>query len=164
MARGRLRGFRPERLRLARQAAGLTQEQLAIRTDISRASIGSWEAGRTAPDPRNAVRLAQALHLSIQALTGITVADAQPADFRLWRGLTRQMVAELSGVAEPVLGQIERFAVRPGPDTASRLARLFGIERRTYLAAWERGRARLSAGHVGTGFPHRDLPTTAPDE
>lgn len=156
MARGRLRGFRPDRLRAARHAAGLTQEQLAIRADVSRASIGSWEAGRAAPDPRSGFRVAHALRLRVQSLTSITATEAEPSDFRVWRGLTRPMVEELSGVTEPVLGQIERFVTRPTPSTASRLARLFDTDRRTYLAAWERGRAKLATPTVGMRNTHPD--------
>ncbi len=143
MARGRLRGFRPERLRAAREAARLTQELLAIHAGISRASIGSWEAGRAAPDPRSAVRVADALGLNVQQLTAIEDEDAEPADFRVWKGLTRPMVEQLCGVTEQSLGLVERFSTRPGPDTVQRLAQLFDVDRDAYVAAWERGHARV---------------------
>jgi len=145
MARGRLRGFRPERLRAAREASGLTQELLAIHAGISRSSIGSWEAARAAPDPRSAVQVADTLGLQVQQLTDIAIEDAEPADFRIWKGLTRLMVEQACGVTEQSLGQVERFSSRPGPDTVQRLARLFGVERDVYVAAWERGHARAIA-------------------
>lgn len=145
MARGRLRGFRPERLRAAREASGLTQELLAIHAGISRSSIGSWEAARAAPDPRSAVQVADTLGLQVQQLTDIAIEDAEPADFRIWKGLTRLMVEQACGVTEQSLGQVERFSSRPGPDTVQRLARLFGVERDVYVAAWERGHARVIA-------------------
>jgi len=149
MARGRLRGFRPERLRAAREASGLTQELLAIHAGISRSSIGSWEAGRAAPDPRSAVQVADTLGLKVQQLTDIAIEDAEPADFRIWKGLTRLMVEQACGVSEQSLGQVERFSSRPGPDTVQRLAHLFGVERDVYVAAWERGHARVIAPRGG---------------
>lgn len=55
-------------LRALRQQAGLSQEELAARTQVSRASIQNWEGNRTAPRRAETRRLATALGLTIEAL------------------------------------------------------------------------------------------------
>ena len=37
----------------ARQAVGLTQEQVAEAMDISRQTLSNWETGKTSPDAEN---------------------------------------------------------------------------------------------------------------
>lgn len=145
MARGRLRGFRADRLRAARTAAGLTQEMLAIRAGLSRGTVTHWESGRSAPDPRSALRVGEVLGVAVRDLTAITSAEAEPADFRAWAGFTRPLVNAATGIPEEALGQIERFVARPSPAAAAELGALFGVEPATYLSAWERGRALASA-------------------
>ncbi len=49
------------RLRVRREAAGLTQDQLAELVGISRQSLGKLERGDTEPRPSTIVRLARAL-------------------------------------------------------------------------------------------------------
>src|SRR5579862_6330190 len=39
----------PEALRIARQSAGLSQEQLALRAGVDESSIAKWERGETIP-------------------------------------------------------------------------------------------------------------------
>ena len=46
-----------ERLRQLRKNAGLSQEQLAEKLDISRQAVSKWEAGSSSPDIHNIVQL-----------------------------------------------------------------------------------------------------------
>jgi Zn-dependent peptidase ImmA (M78 family)/transcriptional regulator with XRE-family HTH domain len=50
--------FDPQRLTLARWAAGLTKRELAARLDISPASLTQYEAGNTTPRPRTLAGMA----------------------------------------------------------------------------------------------------------
>ena len=55
-------------LRDLREQAGLSQEELASKAQVSRASIQNWEGNRTAPRRAESRRLAAALGVSVDAL------------------------------------------------------------------------------------------------
>jgi putative transcriptional regulator len=56
------------RLREARTAAGLTQQQLADRLGVDQAVIARWETGVQEPRVRAAVRLSEVLGTTANAL------------------------------------------------------------------------------------------------
>lgn len=59
-----------ERLRQLRKHQGMTQEQLAQLTHVSRQTISNWETGRAAPDYDMLRALAEALNTSASDLLG----------------------------------------------------------------------------------------------
>jgi transcriptional regulator with XRE-family HTH domain len=75
MARPLLRG---DRLQAAREAVGLTREELATRLELSSpARVRVWESGLERPRPRFVPRLAAALDAAIAAaLDAVTATDA----------------------------------------------------------------------------------------
>lgn len=65
-------GF-PERLRAARKAAGLTQEELGFQVGVTKASVSAWETGREVPGFRLLPMIREALGQSLDLLVcGIT--------------------------------------------------------------------------------------------
>ena len=60
-----------ENLRSARQRRGYSQRELAEKLFISTQAISKWERGETAPDLMHTYSLAEILHISIDALTGV---------------------------------------------------------------------------------------------
>jgi transcriptional regulator with XRE-family HTH domain len=62
-----------ERIRTARRAAGLTQEQLAERTDLSRNTIGNTERGNYSPRLDSLAMIAAAVRVPVSVLvdTGV---------------------------------------------------------------------------------------------
>ena len=58
-----------ETIRALRQGAGLTQEGLAERMEVSRQAVAKWEAGKSSPSTENLVRLAEVLGVGVEALT-----------------------------------------------------------------------------------------------
>src|SRR5262249_41926734 len=58
------------RLRQARERAGLTQADLALRAGVSRQLVGAAESGRHAPAVDTALRLSRALGASVEELFG----------------------------------------------------------------------------------------------
>ncbi len=62
------------RIRAFRKLKGLTQLELAEKVNISIAVIGSIERGTRKPDERILLRIAEALDVSLEELTG---AEAQ---------------------------------------------------------------------------------------
>ena len=67
---GRPAGRAGDRLRLARQARGYSQQQLARMAGVSRQAVSAVEAGLSDPSLRVALALARALALSVEDLFG----------------------------------------------------------------------------------------------
>lgn len=57
-----------EKLREARKAAGLSQEQLAEKLSVSRSAVAKWEVDNGMPDVSNLKAMAQLLDISIDYL------------------------------------------------------------------------------------------------
>lgn len=58
----------PEKVRTARSALGLSQEELAQQIGVSRRSVIAYETGQKTPRDATIYKLAMALHVSIQYL------------------------------------------------------------------------------------------------
>lgn len=58
-------------LRKAREAAGLSQKQVAVDLSISNPTVSEWESGRKFPSTSNLIKLAQLYGVSIDYLVGI---------------------------------------------------------------------------------------------
>jgi putative molybdopterin biosynthesis protein len=87
-------------LRLARQARGFSQQQLASMAGVSRQAVSAVESGHSDPSLRVALALAQALGLSVEDLFG----PGEPA----------APVAAVS--VAPVRGRADRVALAPVGD------------------------------------------------
>ncbi|MGH3294325.1 MAG: helix-turn-helix transcriptional regulator, partial [Trebonia sp.] len=87
-------------LRLARQARGFSQQQLASMAGVSRQAVSAVESGHSDPSLRVALALAQALGLSVEELFG----PGEPAD-----PVTAVSVA-------PLRGKTDRVALAPVGD------------------------------------------------
>ena len=58
----------PKRLKKARSALGLTQEQLGFELDVTKSTISAWENGRDAPGFRLLPKLKAVLGVSLDHL------------------------------------------------------------------------------------------------
>lgn len=66
------------RLRVARELAGLTQEQLGVGmrpdgADLGKGAISAWETGRSVPDARQIAIIRERLGVSADHLLGSTL-------------------------------------------------------------------------------------------
>ena len=59
-----------DRMRVIRQRRGLSQTQLAKMVDMARQQINNYEKGRFEPGIETALKIADALHVSLDILTG----------------------------------------------------------------------------------------------
>ena len=57
-----------ERLKEARKNTGMTQEEVAERVLVSRATISSWENGKTLPDIASLISLSDLYNISLDEL------------------------------------------------------------------------------------------------
>lgn len=57
-----------ERLREARNQAGMTQEQVAESIMVSRVTISHWENGKSLPDIASLINLSDLYHISLDSL------------------------------------------------------------------------------------------------
>ena len=145
MARGRLRGFNPERLRQHREARNLSQQELATAADVSVSSVQNWEAGTHCPDLAAANKLARALSIDIRELINLSPDDVRLVDLRTCTGRYRADVADELGWTLPQLGSIERGERTPTTQQRDELADLYQVEPAAIDAAHERTVAHRKA-------------------
>jgi len=131
-------------LRLARQARGFSQQQLASMAGVSRQAVSAVESGHSDPSLRVALALAQALGLSVEELFG----PGEPAT-----PVTAVSVAPLRGRTDRVaLAPVgDRFVALPlRGDAGSGLGFLpaGGLANPANLA----GTAAVTGGRNGAGF------------
>jgi transcriptional regulator with XRE-family HTH domain len=70
-----------DRIRSARERAGLTQDELAARCRVGRTVVAQWEAGTAAPDPQALAALARALQADLAWFRGTVATTAEPPGF-----------------------------------------------------------------------------------
>lgn len=76
-----------ERIKAARKQAGMTQQELAEKLEISFVGVSQWESGRRNPKESTLARIADVLDVPLGYLTGSGFRDkAEIADFvnRAW--------------------------------------------------------------------------------
>jgi putative molybdopterin biosynthesis protein len=130
-------GANGARLRLARQARGFSQQQLAGMADVSRQAVSAVESGHSDPSLRVALALAQALGMTVEDLFGPGEAA---------RPVSAVPVAPLAdGQARVVLAPVgDQFVALPlTGDTAAGMGFIpaGGLAARTGLARQARGPA-----------------------
>ena len=122
-----------EKLRAAREAAGLTQAQLAVAVGLAGGErISEWERGASSPrTPELLHRVARACHVRPSALLR---DDPSPqVDLRWLRfsaGVTLDEVAEAADTPPPTVRRWERHGLPASlsPQVARSLAEVLGVE------------------------------------
>ena len=61
-----------QRIREHRRRAGMSQEALARRMDVSRQAVTKWESGQSAPSTENLFRLAELFGTTVDLLLPLT--------------------------------------------------------------------------------------------
>ncbi len=67
-----------EKIQTLRKGAGLSQEQLAERLNVTRQAVSKWETGEGKPDIDTLLPLSRALHTTVDDLLDETVEAPQP--------------------------------------------------------------------------------------
>jgi len=90
-----------EDLKAARLRAGLSQQEVAARVDVTQPTISNWESGSTTIPHDDRIRLREFLDISLGEVA--ESAHEEPSPFGAWVGRTRAekqlTVAELAGRA-----------------------------------------------------------------
>ncbi|WP_288636701.1 helix-turn-helix transcriptional regulator [uncultured Limosilactobacillus sp.] len=81
-----------QQLTKLRQAAGLSQEQLADQLHVSRQAISKWENGSALPDIEKIIQIASILHVSLDEL----VLAKEPSASSSWTGLSTPISSKTS--------------------------------------------------------------------
>ncbi|WP_100500241.1 helix-turn-helix transcriptional regulator [Geodermatophilus chilensis] len=144
MARPLLRG---DRLQAAREAMGLTREELATKLELSSpARIRVWEMGLERPRPRYVPRLAAALGVDPVYLLGVDSGDPPLAALRLAAGLATN---EVTAPGVSVMTYVRLEDGRPGADPSARviaaIAEVLGVDVPRVEAAVRRSRSDHAA-------------------
>lgn len=141
----------PRPLRRLRQAAGLSQVELARKAGVGLSSLKAWEQGGV-PALSDLRGLALALDLSTHTLAGHLSVDLprqllpstwRPGDLpdvllvlRGWSRLTQRTLAERCGVSLATVRAWEQGRGQPADVLRSRLERLYRLSPNTLLAAY----------------------------
>ena len=81
------------RIRTLREAAGLTQSELAATAYVTRQSVGNWERGNTLPDVQSLQLVAKALNTTVDGLLGDGLPDMLEETAEARRQLTHCLAA-----------------------------------------------------------------------
>ena len=97
-----------EKLKEARKAAGMTQEQLASTLSVSRQAVTKWEADKGIPDVENLKNLSRALDVSIDYLlddgTQLDLSvTKKPIDLRKYGDEGRLSRIKKTGIKEKIV-------------------------------------------------------------
>lgn len=133
MGSGGVRGFLPERMRLARARSGLSYRQLAPLVGVSPTTLFSYETGRAKPRPPKLTALAKALGCATTYLAPLP-ASASLRDHREHAGLYLREVAALLGVSDATVLRME--AGTHWPDDPERWANAYGLTVKGFAEAW----------------------------
>lgn len=106
--------FRPERLQLAREAAGLQRNELAERLDLSASAVGQFEGGRARPAPETVLRLALALGVPPEFFAGPApvLVPAEQCHFRRQRGSAQAEQRRVRALGALALELVEHLDTR----------------------------------------------------
>ena len=66
----------PQRLKELRKRSGFSQKSLSARLGVSQQAVGTWETGRSSPDPETLAQLAALLNTSTDDLLGLAAVDS----------------------------------------------------------------------------------------
>jgi DNA-binding XRE family transcriptional regulator len=144
MARPLLRG---DRLQAAREAAGLTRDQLAAKLELSSpARVRVWETGLERPRPRFVPRLAAALGVDPLYLLNVDAEDPPLAALRLAAGFATN---EVTAPGLSVMTYVRLEDGRPGVDDSAKViaavAEVLGVDVARVEAAVRRSRSDHAA-------------------
>ena len=144
MARPLLRG---DRLQAAREATGMSREELATKLELSSpVRVRVWEMGLERPRPRFVPRLAVALGVNPLYLLDVDPDDPPLAALRLAAGLATN---EVTGPGLSVMTYVRLEDGRPGADPSATviaaIADVLGVKVSRVEAALRRARSDHAA-------------------
>lgn len=129
-------------LRTRREAAGLSQAQVARALEVGTEVVYNWERGRHVPQERRLAQIAGVLGVDVGAL----LVDG-PRDLRRLRwlaGCNAVEAAQAAGVTPTTWARWESGRVRRIPDTVvlGRLERLFKVSAATVESGFRMSQSR----------------------
>lgn len=149
-------GFRGDRLRRSREAAGLDLRTLTLALELSTPErVRQWERGLERPRPRFIPLLARAVGLDPLELLDVDVQDPPLAGLRLAAGLSIPDITSIAGVSRGTFQRLEGGWPSGGPPAqlVQALAAAFGRTSGEVEAAIRRSRADVAAAAVGGATP-----------
>jgi Zn-dependent peptidase ImmA (M78 family)/transcriptional regulator with XRE-family HTH domain len=111
--------FDPDRLRIAREASGLLQRELAEQIKVTAAAVSQYEHGRARPSPHTLQQIAERLGYPVDFFAGDRPVDEAEAEAGFFRKLaraptrSRQRAKVLPLLLRDLVNTIERHARLP---------------------------------------------------
>jgi transcriptional regulator with XRE-family HTH domain len=142
-------GVDPGALRAAREAAGLTQHQLARLVGVAGGErVSRWELGTSEPRPDILVRLARALDLAAVDLLDLVDGKPDLRALRLAAGLSAEDAAARAHVSKASYKRWEagKWERLPSKQSLTGLARAMRVNTKVVAAALEHSRRLAERG------------------
>lgn len=102
-----------EKIRHARQNAGMSQEKLADTIQVKRATLAAWEIGRNEPDAETIRNIAIACNVSTDWL------HEMPVDFTSMPDDARRLAEKIADLSEHDRQILEKVLAAMAPDAKS---------------------------------------------
>lgn len=102
-----------EKIRHARQNAGMSQEKLAESIKVKRATLAAWEIGRNEPDADSIRNIAVACNVSTDWL------HEMPVDYTSMTDDARYLAEKIASLSERDRQILEKVLAAMGADTKS---------------------------------------------
>lgn len=143
--RKRAAAFSPQRLKIERRAAGITQAKLAAVAKLSVQSVSNYERGVATPSAAILKRMAKALRIAPNKLVD-TANDVELNELRYGAGLGQDAVGTQLGLKPGSFSAVERGHRPPTPRQVELLATIYGHTPEYIMDAWRRTREILEEG------------------
>ena len=129
-------------LRNARTKAGLTQDEVAEKPEVTTQTVRNWEVGRREPSANHKEALSRTYDIQTAELVGLnnrkgltavapfTRVVADPERLKIARqrsGLQQRQAANQSGMSPETLGRYERGVATPSKAKLESLASTYGV-------------------------------------
>ena len=100
-----------ERLRNAREAAGMSQQQMASRLGVKGSTVNNWEAGKEDPRANRLQMIASLLNVPLMWLLAGSQNVPDPATYLDSAQMARQKLAEVNGKMTELRNSLEELEI-----------------------------------------------------
>lgn len=140
--RRELRGFDPDRLRIARTSARYSKSEMARLSQVAISTYNQWESGKSSPRVDSLARCAKVLGLKMSDLVVVDLRASFLGDLRVTRGLIQAELAQRMGVSTQLVGLLERGQGALTTEMSFKFSEALEYSLEQIVASYERSRNR----------------------
>ena len=93
-------------IKILRKSAGLSQEELAAKLNITQTAISQWETGKTYPDMQQAIAMSNLFDTSVDYLLGQTDIKKSPPELSEGNGIQTDLIRMVDSLTEEEVAKV----------------------------------------------------------